>query len=105
MVGATPIAGGTLPSRMAATTDEPDRTLDARTLDEPPFGPIVAALDDLGADETLLLVNSFEPVPLYDVLAQRGFDHETERVADDEWHVHIVHDRTCSGAESPAVEE
>ncbi|MDZ5810946.1 DUF2249 domain-containing protein [Halorubrum sp. AD140] len=66
-----------------------DTVLDVRDRDEPPFPAISEALDDLGPDETMRLVNSFEPVPLYDVLADRGFDHETERVADDEWHVAI----------------
>jgi uncharacterized protein (DUF2249 family) len=68
---------------------EPTRELDVRTVDGEPFGPITDALDDLGSDETLLLVNGFEPVPLYDVLDRRGFEHETTAVADDEWHVRI----------------
>ena len=67
---------------------EPDSVLDVRELDEPPFPAISDALDDLGPDEALRLVNDFEPVPLYDVLADRGYDHDTERV-DDEWHVTI----------------
>jgi uncharacterized protein (DUF2249 family) len=67
------------------------RTLDVRTVDGDPFGPITDALADLDPDETLLLVNSFEPVPLYDVLDRREFDHETTRAADDEWHVRIEH--------------
>jgi uncharacterized protein (DUF2249 family) len=67
------------------------RTLDAREIDAEPFTAIVDALADLPQGETLVLVNSFEPEPLYGVLAQRGFDHETERVADDEWHVRISH--------------
>ena len=83
---------------MVPPTGEPDRTVDARALDGPPFGPIVEALDGLVGDETLLVVNSFEPVPLYDVLDARGFDHETERVADDEWHVVVTPARTSSGS-------
>lgn len=67
------------------------RTLDVRTVDGEPFGPISDALDDLDPGETLLLVNSFEPVPLYAVLERRGFAHETTQVADDEWHVRIEH--------------
>jgi uncharacterized protein (DUF2249 family) len=66
-----------------------DTVLDVRDRDDPPFPVISDALDDLGPEESLLLVNSFEPEPLYDVLADRGFDHETERVDDDEWHVTI----------------
>lgn len=66
-------------------------TLDAREVDGEPFGAITAELDDLDADETFLLVNSFEPKPLYSVLDDRGFTYDAERVADDEWHVHICH--------------
>lgn len=90
---------------MAATAGEPDRTLDARTVEGPPFGPIVEALDALGPDETLLLINSFEPAPLYDVLADRGFDYETERRAQNEWHVLVAHARTDSGEGLPAGRE
>ena len=68
-----------------------DRTLDVREIDGEPFGPIMDALDDLPEGETLELVNSFEPVPLYGVLEGRGFTHETEQVAPDEWHVEIRH--------------
>ncbi len=73
------------------STDTPDRSLDARQIDGEPFSDIVAELDALGDDETFVLVNSFEPEPLYDVLEQRGFTYETERVADDEWQVEIEH--------------
>lgn len=68
---------------------ETDTVLDVRDRDDPPFPVISDALDDLDPDESLLLVNGFEPEPLYDVLTDRGFDHETERVDDDEWHVTI----------------
>jgi len=68
-----------------------DRTLDARAIDGPPFDAITDALAGLPDDETLVLVNSFEPEPLYDVLAARGFDHETTQVGPDEWHVHVEH--------------
>ena len=70
-----------------------DRRLDAREIDGEPFGVIVGALENLPDGETLELVNSFEPEPLYGVLADRGFDHETEHVADDEVRVYISHAR------------
>ena len=66
-----------------------DTVLDARDVDGEPFSHVTSALADLGADETLLLINGFEPEPPYDALAARGFEHETERVADDEWRVWI----------------
>jgi uncharacterized protein (DUF2249 family) len=74
---------------MADVSREATRTLDAREIDGEPFGAILAALEDLPAEGTLELVNSFEPEPLYGVLDDRGFVHETERVADDEFRVYI----------------
>jgi len=71
-------------------TADPDRTLDVRTTDEP-FEPIMDALEGLAEGETLRLVNSFEPEPLYGVLESRGFTHETTRVAENEYHVVISH--------------
>jgi uncharacterized protein (DUF2249 family) len=70
---------------------ESTRTLDAREVDGELFGAITAALDDLGEGERLRLVNSFEPEPLYAVLERRGFDHETTRIGENEWHVNIKH--------------
>jgi len=70
--------------------DEADNTLDARDVDGEPFGAIMDALGDLSDDESLLLINSFEPEPLYDVLEERGFDYETSNPAPEEWHVEIT---------------
>jgi uncharacterized protein (DUF2249 family) len=67
------------------------RTLDVRRIDGEPFGDIMAALEDLPADESLVLINSFEPEPLYTVLQQRGFTYDTEQAGSDEWRVEIRH--------------
>jgi uncharacterized protein (DUF2249 family) len=67
-----------------------DTRLDIREVDGQPFGHITDALADLDADETLLLVNSFEPEPLYSVLDDRGFDHETEQRGENEWRVYVT---------------
>jgi uncharacterized protein (DUF2249 family) len=75
---------------MAATSDN-RRHLDVRDIDGEPFGDIVRELDDLPAGEQLVLLNGFEPVPLYDVLSSRGFTYETTRVGDDEYRVVIEH--------------
>ena len=85
MFGTTPTADGSRQPAMAP------QTLDVRETEGEPFGDIVGALDDLGETETLVLVNSFEPVPLYAVLEQREFTHATEQVDDDEWRVRIEH--------------
>lgn len=68
------------------------RTFDVRELEEPPFGPIVGQLDELEAGGCLVLINSFEPEPLYDVLESRGLTYETRQVGPDEWRVTIAHE-------------
>jgi len=73
------------------TTGDGGRELDVREIDGEPFGDIMSALEDLPADETLTLVNSFEPVPLYEVLERKGYSHDTTQVDDDLWRVEIVH--------------
>jgi uncharacterized protein (DUF2249 family) len=74
---------------MGSPDTDYDQVLDARDIDGEPFGDITAALDELGDDETLLLINSFEPVPLYDVLSDRGFEYETTQASQDEWNIEI----------------
>lgn len=73
------------------TADDRTRELDAREIDGEPFSDIMAALNTLPEDGRLVLINSFEPEPLYTVLEQRGFVYETSQAADDEWHVLITH--------------
>ncbi|WP_247730776.1 DUF2249 domain-containing protein [Halovivax limisalsi] len=68
-----------------------DRKLDVREIDGEPFGDIMAALGELSPDESLLLINSFEPEPLYTVLEDRGFAYEASNPEPDVWHVEIRH--------------
>ncbi|UIP01552.1 DUF2249 domain-containing protein (plasmid) [Halobaculum sp. CBA1158] len=63
--------------------------LDVREIDAPPFEPIMTALGDLGPGETLVIVNSFEPEPLYEQLDRRGFSHGTTQIGPDEWRVAV----------------
>lgn len=74
---------------MSTDFPEPVQELDVRDVDGEPFGQIMDALDDVGEDEALRLVNSFEPVPLYDVLRQKGYQYDAEQVTDEEWHITI----------------
>ncbi len=74
---------------MAAESTQ--QSLDVRQIDGEPFGDIMAALADLQPGESLLLVSSFEPEPLYAVLTERGYTYETEQIDSDEWHVEISH--------------
>ena len=45
-----------------------------------PFLDIMEKIKTLKEDEVLHLINSFEPMPLYSVLGNKGFEHWTERV-------------------------
>ena len=69
--------------------EDADRVLDVRDIDAEPFDEITTALSELEHGETLVLVNSFEPEPLYGVLEGRGFTYESSQVAPGEWHVRI----------------
>ncbi|WP_181692778.1 DUF2249 domain-containing protein [Natronomonas sp. LN261] len=73
------------------SSDRPDATreLDVRTVDGEPFGHIMSALEDLPAGDSLLLINSFEPQPLYQVLEERGFAYETTNPESELWYVKV----------------
>ncbi|WP_226006434.1 DUF2249 domain-containing protein [Natrinema salinisoli] len=72
-------------------TESTERTLDVREIDGPPFDDIMAALADLEPDQRLRLIAPFEPEPLYEVLDDRGFVHESEERDGGVWHVLIEH--------------
>ncbi|MFY4811680.1 DUF2249 domain-containing protein [Haloarcula argentinensis] len=74
---------------MRTDQQESVQELDVRGVDGEPFEQIMNALDSVSESEALRLVNSFEPVPLYDVLSKKGYQYDTEQVADEEWHVTI----------------
>lgn len=44
-----------------------------------PFGTIMKAIDGLPDDGVLELTAPFDPIPLYAVLGDRGFQHHTEQ--------------------------
>jgi uncharacterized protein (DUF2249 family) len=52
-----------------------------------PFSRIIAAVQAAGAGEVLWLRATFEPVPLYTVLAKRGFLHEAQAEGPEDWSV------------------
>ncbi len=68
------------------------RVIDARGLEPPePFVLTMDALDRLPPGEKLLLLLYREPLPLYKALANNGFRHETEHLADGTVEVLIWH--------------
>ncbi|HXF50150.1 MAG TPA: DUF2249 domain-containing protein [Dehalococcoidia bacterium] len=52
-----------------------------------PFQRIMAAAASLRDGQALEVINVFEPVPLYEVMRQRGFAHRTDRTPDGDWRV------------------
>lgn len=54
-----------------------------------PFLDIMNKVKSLKEDEVLLIINSFEPIPLYTVLGEKGFDHYTEK-EDEAFKVYFV---------------
>ncbi len=56
-----------------------------------PLEMILAAASRVAAGGTLLLTAPFEPVPLYRVLAARGFVRETEQLGPAEWRIRFRH--------------
>lgn len=75
------------------STDAADggtRELDVREVDGEPFDEITSALESLPEDGALVLVNGFEPEPLYATIERRGYAYETSRAEDGEWRVTIT---------------
>ncbi|HSM07221.1 MAG TPA: DUF2249 domain-containing protein [Longimicrobiales bacterium] len=68
-----------------------------------PFGRILRAREALAPGQVLRLRAIFEPRPLYRVMAEAGFAHWTERLADDDWRVWFYAPR--AGMEEPPPEE
>lgn len=54
---------------------------------EEPFEAIMSAVESLQPDQEFLLINSFEPTPLYRVMDKRGFTHDTAEISSAEWHI------------------
>jgi uncharacterized protein (DUF2249 family) len=70
----------------------PDYTLDVRQDIESgkaPFRKIMDAVSALKAKEVLLLINSFEPLPLIRILLEKGFEIDVENASEGKVHTYI----------------
>ena len=56
-----------------------------------PLKFMLAKVKELKDDEVLLLINSFEPIPLYTVLGRKGYAHKTEK-EDDVFKIYFYRD-------------
>jgi uncharacterized protein (DUF2249 family) len=55
-----------------------------------PFSIIMAALDRLEPGQSLRLYAPFKPVPLFDVMASKGFAHREAELEGGEWEIRFV---------------
>lgn len=56
-------------------------------MSEEPFAKIMNTVAQLRPDERLRLLAPFEPVPLYSVLARKGFSHTAREIENGDWEV------------------
>jgi uncharacterized protein (DUF2249 family) len=52
-----------------------------------PFSVIMSALENLGTGQGLRLYATFKPIPLFAVMADKGFAHSEQALAGGEWEV------------------
>ncbi len=91
-----------MPAALAAIPAELIVDLDVRPdlrRGEEPFSKIMAARREVPPGGVLRLCAIFEPVPLYAVLGKQGFEHWTEKFADDDWRVWFYSPATASPGE------
>ena len=67
-------------------------TLDVRPILDSgvdPFKEIMAKLKEMNSDEELLIINTFEPIPLLNILKDKGYQYETIRPTEGEVHTRL----------------
>ncbi len=70
-----------------------------------PFSAIMEAVNGLVAGQSFRLLATFEPAPLYGVLAKRGFGHAAREIGGGDWEVTFTPAAAVAGSErSPSVQ-
>ncbi len=71
-----------------------------------PFSQIMQAVDTLGPGQGIRLFAPFKPIPLFGVMASRGFSHDALELGDGEWQIEFspLPDATGESAVGPAPE-
>ena len=57
-----------------------------------PYHAIMDTLKTMSKDETLLIINTFEPVPLLNKLKSQGYEYEVERTDENTVHTYLTKD-------------
>lgn len=82
----------------------PVAEVDARSLQRQglePFSAIMTAMRKAAPGETVRLRSSFEPVPLYAVVEQRGFAHFARQLGDEDWAIVLYNSGVTLADENP----
>jgi uncharacterized protein (DUF2249 family) len=66
-----------------------------------PFGEIMATTSRMTAGQSLRLLATFEPKPLFHVLGSQGFSHEAREIGGGDWEV--IFTKTAVKAAAPAA--
>jgi uncharacterized protein (DUF2249 family) len=99
LAGPKPAALVAIPRARHVRVDVRD---DIRRGDEP-FAKIMGAVKGLADDQALEVRAPFEPIPLYGLLAKRGFAHWAESRAAEDWSAWFYRDATAAGATAGVV--
>lgn len=90
----------------ATETAAPElRTLDVRPILEAggePFAEIMQAVGALAPGQGLRLIANFKPVPLFSVMAKKGFSHREQPLAGKDWEVVFTPEAAAAPATPPA---
>ena len=66
-----------------------------------PFTVIMDAVRGLGSGQALRLLATFEPVPLYGVLAKKGFEHAAREIGGGDWEVTFTPTAAAAASRQP----
>lgn len=66
-----------------------------------PFARIMAAIAQVRDGEIFYLRNTFEPLPLYDVLGKRGFVSWARKLSSDDWEIFFLKTGSVEKADGP----
>ena len=61
-----------------------------------PFSVIMSALKEIKKGETLKLINIFEPIPIIQILEEKGYKSQTEKICDKEYHIYFTKNTTTT---------
>lgn len=64
-----------------------------------PFSEIMGALKEMKDDETLKLINIFEPVPIIQILQDKAYKTRVEKISDNEYHTFFTKKASASHKE------